>query len=343
MTKPISFLIDIAFFGTVLVLLVVTSLKVRRAKKSQNRLVQSLVNEGCMDWFRVKVSRPSFFERRIKLVGAESSAVLAHTADQVRVIAELGNGELLDRTFPKSDLHLAWLGNPGLGSANMHWISIGQDENRLMITADTGFNAVQSREATADICRKICPAFQLPVIAKSDFALEKNRASLAAIIVFAVLAAFALIDGVVVNDNELIRIGRIGYLAPVLFLVAVPAYFLLVRGKVPSRESLALSLMLVLSLFLAAVPAVKRVDQWLSASGPRTYAYTMTAAPHFSPVESGPPPLVFRGTRDYWEQFDEGSEHQFELIHGPLGLWQLDHTKLDRKFSAFYEEQGKHR
>lgn len=338
MTKHISLLINVLAYGTLLVLLLVTSLKVRRTKKSQDRLVQSLVNEECIDWFRVKVSRPAFFRRRMKLAGAESSAVLLHATDNVRIIAEFDKGEMLDRRYPKSDLHLEWLGNPGMGSANMHWISIGQDDDRLMVTADTGFNAVQSREATADICRKISPAFQLPAAAKSDFALEKNRASLAAIVVFFTLSGYALIDGVIVNDNELIELGLIGFLLPVLFLFTVPAYFLLVRSRVPSRESLALSMLLVVSLLLVTVPALKRADQWL-ASGPKTYAYTMTDAPHFSSVMSGPPPLVFHGTRDYWEQFEAGSVHEFDMIHGPLGLWQLVHGELDRKFEVFYEAE----
>ena len=339
MTNPLSLLPDLVPSAAILVVLVLTSLKVRRAKKSQDRLVQSLVREECINWFRVKASRPAFFKRRLKLVGAESSAVLVNTESHVRVIADLPKGERLDVSYPKSGLQLEWLGNSGLGSANMHWIAIGQGENRLMLTADTGFNAVQSREATADICRKVNPAFQLPPIAQSDFALEKNKTSLAVMLACAALGAYALLDGIFVNHNELLAFGRIAAFGPALFVFALPIYFLLVRGKVPSRESLTLSILSVLALMLASIPALKRLDHWL-ASGSQLYPYTMTSTGRFTSVMPGPPRLTFDSTRDYWAQFDEGSVHQFELIHGPLGLWQLDHSNLDRKFRQFYEAKN---
>ncbi len=65
----------------------------------------------------------------------------------------------------------------------------------------------------------------------------------------------------------------------------------------------------------------------------------MTGPGRFSPVEPGPPRLVFHGTIDYWEQFDVDSVHRFEPIHGPLRSWQLVHKELDAKFRAFYEAQ----
>src|SRR3546814_16723242 len=77
-----------------------------------------------------------------------------------------------------SDLKLRWLGNVSIASANLHWISAAGNGRELMLSADTGFNALQSREATADLCRRIDPAFRLPDDARHDFALDKlGRAS----------------------------------------------------------------------------------------------------------------------------------------------------------------------
>lgn len=323
-----------------LLILAVTSTKARRAKKSQDKLVQSLASEECITWSRVKVSRPAFFKRWLKLGGAESSAVLLIMQDRIRIVGELPAGERLDEVYPRDGLPLEWIGNKGLGSANMHWFAIGQGEHRLMVTADTGFNAVQSREATADVCRKINPGFRLPSIAQADFALEKNRASLAVMVLCAILGAYALADGIFVNKAELISMGRIPVFSPAVFVFALPAYLYLSRGKVPSRESLALSMLFAACIAFAGIPALKRLDAWLS-SGPKAYAYTMTSVGRFSAEDAGPPQLTFDSTRQYWAQFAVGSTHEFMLIHGPLGLWQLDHSTLDPKFRAYYSMQDK--
>jgi hypothetical protein len=336
MVNTISWIINLAVWGALGVLLVSLYFKTRRAKKSQNDLVKSLEGSDYLNWFRVKLSTPAHFRKRMKIVGFESSAVLVNARDELRVIAVLAGGERLERVYPKQDLQLEWVGNPGLASSNMHWISLGREAQQVMISADTGFNAVQSREATADICRMINPAFQLPELARTDFALEKNKASLTLMIVFFTLLAFALFDGFFLNKNELVKYGNFLLLLPAMTVFAIPAYFLLIENRVPSRESLTLSLLLVIGLVVAVVPAMKRTDQ-LFADGARSYQYKLVKGSELEPVTAGPPRLYFRRTSEYWAQFEPGSIHAFQLINGPFGLWQLDRSKLNADFRKFYE------
>ncbi len=335
-----SFFINLAFVVAMLTLATMMFMKIRHTKASQNRLLQSLNGGDYNNWFRIRVARPSYFRRRLKLIGFESSGILANADDHVRLLAEFGRDGKFDMTYPKSDLQLEWIGNPSLASANMHWMSIGHAENRLLISADTGFNAVQSREATADICRMIVPSFRLPDAARADFALEKNHASLGAMVVFFALLAFAVIDGMLLNPYKLVKAGGSVWFFPALLVFAAPAYFALVRHRVPSRESLALSMLLVVSLTVAFVPALKRIDQALSTDGLQSYEYTLAENARLEAVSSDVPALHFSGTREYWAQFEPGSSHRFELLHGPLGMWQLDRRELDRKTRAFYQTRN---
>lgn len=311
--------------------------KTKRAKAAQDKFVRSLSKEESASWIRVRISRPDFFQKRLKLVGFESSGILVNLGDRIRVLTEFDNGALLDKTLSKESLNLQWVGNPGLSSSNMHWISLGQEQDRLMISADTGFNAVQSREATADICRRIDPHFRLPDAALVDFALEKNKASLSVLALMLAMMIYAFADGIVINDNELLQLGPLAWFMPVLALLFVPIYFGLVRSKVPSRESLVLSMLCTAAFTFALIPLAMRVDQYLAGAA-KSYEYKLVGETRLVPLEAGVPDLNFHGAKEFWAQYDKNSLHRFELIHGPVGLWQLDRTELLPRMQAFYEK-----
>mgnify|MGYP003346588050 CR=1 FL=1 len=321
--------------------------KARRSKRTQNQIVENVEREGLRDWYRIYISRATFFRKRLKFTAYETRGILVNLPDGVRVIAEWPSGERIDQTFPKSSMQLRWHGNSGIASANLHWLAIGSNDNPLMLSADTGFNAIQSREATADLCRRIDPEFRLPGIAKSEFALEKNRTSLVIVAIFFLLLAFALIDGKFLNKYEWLRTGSTSWLLmpgmQIIMLLALPVYWWLSKSKVPARESLTLSTLIAVALSLAYIPAIKRVDQLLSADGPQSYAYRLGDHGLLTPVSDGPPDIDYKNRREYWNQFEEDSIHQFNLVHGPLGMWQLDHSELEKKMQQFYEQRRKNK
>lgn len=330
-----------AFLLFSITLVVWVALKARRAKRLQDQLIAALDPDAGDAWFRVNVSRPAQFARLLKLLAFEARGILVNSADHVRILAVLPSGERIDRSFIKHELGLRWVGNAGLASFNLHWIGIGPVDGGLMVSADTGFNALQSREATADICRIIDPRFRLPGVALSEFALEKNPASLLAVLAFFGLLAFTFFDGVVWNQNELLEFGKAAWGTVAAPLLALPVYAGLARRRVPSRESMTLAALIGLGVAGAYIPAIKRLDQWMAAGGAVPVAYRLGPNASLEPVSPGPPKINYSSRKEYWQQFKEGSIHHFDLTHGPLGLWQLDHTKLDGELKKFYEASQK--
>jgi hypothetical protein len=335
--------IQVTLMAALLVFVIPLVWMAKRAKKVQNGLIESLDRHAANAWFRINLARPAQFSSRLKLIPFEAKGLLVNAPDQVRIIAELRSGERIDRSIPKRELALRWIGNPGLASSNMHWIAVGPADQALYLSADTGFNALQSREATSDLCRIIDPDFKLPAIATSEFALEKNPASLGIVVAFFLILAFAFLDGIVLNKNELLQYGWLAWAAPGAAFLAVPAYWWLVRRGVPSRESMALMMFLGFAIVGAFVPAAKRVDQLLSAGGPTRVAYLLGPNASLTSATAGPPAIHQAHVKEYWEQFAQGSTHYFDLRHGPLGLWQLDHTTLDEQLREFYERSGKNK
>lgn len=305
----------------------------RRAKKQQDEVLASLQNAPDIhSYHRVYVARAPFMKRMLKLLSFEGRGILLNKGDSVELHARLKNNLLVAERYNKSDLQVEWFGNKTIGSSNLHWLKLGSGDQSYFISADTGFNAVQSREATADIARQVFRGQALPAMANQDFALDKNPASLTAVIVMFCLIGFAVIDGGFVNQNQLVNAGPILRLLPVLYVLAIPCYWLLSRRQVPARESVVLSLLLGAALMVAAIPALKRVDQLLAGSGPQEYSYELRDGYRFYAQNSAAPELCFPRKRKYWSEFKEGSIHQFKLWHGPLGLWQLDDQHLQQLY-----------
>lgn len=306
------------------------ALRQRRLKALQNQLVERLDLRAANAWFRVNLASPAFYKKRLRVMAFEGKGLLLDLGDRLQVVGELGQCRRLERTYPKHGMAIDWIGN-----ANLHWMSLGSGPDMLYLTADTGLNALQSREATADLFSMLAPDASRARAARREFALEKNGTSLGVVIAFFAILAFALVDGFFLNRNELVEAGRLLWWAPLVMLPAVPCYRLLISEAVPARESLVLSLLLAVALTLAFVPAAKRLDQWLGSAA-QDYRYRLDNPARLTPLQDGPPPLSFPRTPEYWQQFDVGSEHDLRLIHGPLGLWQLQRAELEAKMRAFY-------
>ena len=333
---PFALVLQLLLGGVVVAVLLLTLRHARRARRAQDRLIDQLPPAASGRWFRVMLCRPAFFARWLRLQAFETRGLLVNADDHVRLLAEWPSGERLDRSLRKDALALQWVGNASLPSANLHWIRIGSGAQALLLTADTGLNAMPSREATADLWRQIAPPGALPVAAAHDFALEKHPATMTAMVALFALLLFAGVDGVVLNPFELLEGGLALWGVAAAAGLALPVCVGLLRLRVPGRESLGLAMLLGLAAALAWVPAIKRLDQWLAPEGVQSFAYRLGEDARFTPVEAGPPEIDFSNHRGYWAQYAQGSEHRFDLVHGPLGLWQLDHTPLRDAIRAYY-------
>ncbi|MGH8030251.1 MAG: hypothetical protein ACREO3_09980 [Arenimonas sp.] len=308
--------------------------RVRRAKQAQDRIVDGLDPATSPHWFRVVVSRPGPGRHRWTFLGFEARGVLVNGADEVRLLAELPSGERIDRVWRKSGLALAWEGDRG-GMSKLHWLAIGSGERRMLVAADSIYNAMQSRDATADICRMIAPGFALPDSARREFALDKDPVTLAAVIVMLVAMAYAVVDGVMLDRHQLLEPGLALLGFPAILMLAVPLWALLASRKVPVRESVAVALLVVVGLSAAYLPALKRFEQAF-AGAPVVHAYRLNANAVLTAVEPGPPPIDYGNHRRYWSQFKPGSVHELRLVRGPLHLWQLDGADVETRMKTWY-------
>lgn len=335
----------------VLATLLMVLRKNRRTKNEQDKLVDAL--HGVRYW-RVNLARENFYQKWLRFMPFEAKGVLIDEGDALRIKGHwLKEKNAFDSRFKKSRCQVEWLGNRSIKAGNLHWAKLITERGTLLFSADTGINAQASREALADLFRSAFPEFPLSTEQTSDFALEKNRRSLGLLLIMAALGIggvfnqFFASSWLELTDDQLAKILSYPLTLPLVLLISGGfiwcLYLYLSKGRVPSRESIALSLLMSLILLATAIPLTKRVDQLLAGSVSENQLYRVKKAGVLEPVASdkGLPRLRFPRSRDYWEQFPEGTEYPIPFVHGPLGLWQLDHSQFDPPLLAFYEKQEK--
>ncbi|MET4580387.1 hypothetical protein [Ottowia thiooxydans] len=321
----------------------------RVMKRLQNELAADL--KGVRFW-RVNLARPAFFKRWFNVLPFEAKGILIEEGSQLRVRGYWrSNRKRFESVLRKAECQPSWLGNRSIKSGNMYWGQLRTPKGDLLFSADTGAYALPSRESLKDIFSSIFPELELPEDAIQDFALEKNSRSIAAMVFFFGLLAYAVIDSFFVSryeltDQQLFRIlfhpGVWIGSAVVGSVMAIGAYRWMLSGHVPSRESLVLSFFVISAIGFSALPLAKRVDQVLAAEPSKNYAYRVNLPARLEPADEalGLPRLRFPKSREYWDQFKDGQPYSIPFLRGPLGLWQLDHEKFDPPLIAFFEKQG---
>lgn len=336
------------FLTALLIFATVLALKIRRQKKQQDALVAQL--KGQRFW-RVNLATEGFLDRLIRLAPFEAKGVLIDEGDTLRIKGFWQkSGKPVESAWTRSSIKVEWLGNATMRSGNLYWARLATPKGHLYFSADTGINAMNSREALSDIFRSAFPELELTEQHTKDFALEKNPRSLAVVGAFFALLLFALLDTFIWNSFELAdaQLGAL-FSKPIVvaaLLLGMPllcfaTYRSLLGGGVPSRESFSLAGMLTMTILIAIVPALKRVDQYLSAEGTQDQVYRITGLGALEPIDEskGLPPLLFRKANEYWSQFKTGEKYPIPMLRGPIGLWQIDHKLLDKPLLAFYDKQ----
>lgn len=307
--------------------------RLRLGKQRQDALLDELAPGAGCRWFRVLVSRPEAFARRLKWLPFEGPGLLLDTGDAVRVVANLWSGERLDWLSPRSTLQIE-RADGGMAGIRSHWLRLKAGGGELMVAADSGMTARALPEATAELFRTLLPGQPLPSLALGGFALDKNRASAIATSVLLALLVFAGVDAML-NEHELLSEALFVVLPLLGVLLTLPLFPLLRRHRVPTAESAGVALLMAIAMALAVVPFTKRLDQMLAPTA-RSVVYRLVGATSLQPLQPGLPALQFPELKEYWAQFEQGSEHAFLLVRGPLGLWQLDRSPLHEKTRAFY-------
>lgn len=332
---------------TMLACVLVMWMSMREQKRLQDTMVKKI--KGRPYW-RVYLARPAFMKRMFKLVPAECRGVLIDEGDKVRFAGRWeGKGQIFSWSVAKTGSGVEWVGNRSLKAGNLYWAKINSPEGEMYFSADTGFMALPSRQSLQDILFSAFPDFGLDEDEQTDFALEKNPRSKLAMGLILVPAILAMIDTYFISRFEmaehqlLLLLLSPSILLPALLAGALLGFVLyrwLMGGGVPARESYALAIMAVLSLWVAYVPALKRLDQQMAQKGTQDFAYEVVGVGRLDPIDPGKnqPKLIFRHANEYWSQFEVGDNYEIPMVHGPLGLWQIDRARFDPPILQFYKD-----
>ncbi|WP_313919835.1 hypothetical protein [Tahibacter sp.] len=333
----ITHLLWILLLATVFVVpVLLAALRARRRRRAQDALLAE-----CDDGFRslqtvrVRLARPEF--RATRIATAEGWGWLGFDAHRVRVIGRLDDGTVIERDMLREQSSPLWLGDTVTGAHGLHWFAIG--EPRLHLSAD-GLSDWNSAAASAALYTQLAPgdAARPP---RSKFHLQSHPLSLGFVVLCAALWIYAVLDGVLspytlVGDHGWVNAAALACIPASLLL-----YPLLLSTRLPRKEALLLPLVLGVSVCLAAIPAIMRVDRMTGSGDFDETLYFLDTGTTFKPIVSGPPRLRFHNSDEYWSQLHPGEEQGFYLRRGGLGLWQVHAGSVRQDMRLWYSSNGK--
>ncbi len=123
-------------------------------------------------------------------------------------------------------------------------------------------------------------------------------------------------------------------------LLAMPVLVLIVisgRGA-PTLERSAVGGMLLVATLAAVYPAMLRYNALNAEIIHATYV--ASASGHYQAEGHSLPDIDMSHHRgeEYWQQFEPGSRHDFTVLRGRLGIYQLDMDQLNSNIRAWYEQ-----
>lgn len=172
----------------------------------------------------------------------------------------------------------------------------------------------------------------------AGFDLAKHRGLLIELVLFFGAGLYALVDGLLIAAfKPLETLPLLPFL--VIAVVALVMVSILGRGA-PALERSAVGLLTVVAMTAAVYPGLLRINA-LSAE-PRSVTYKAVTAGRFEPVDRELPAIDLGGLHvdEYWTQYPPGTEHEFHLLRGVGGFYQLDLRPFYAQTRDFYERKG---
>lgn len=229
------------------------------------------------------------------------------------------------------------------------WVDPDARDHRL------GLNEVLSWRKI-DTGQRIRQAPLFPIIKEQGFAIEsdedeqrqptgplfegydltRHKGMVTQLILLAGIGGYALIDMVVGRYQPLEMVPVYPFL-----VAALPAAALanvLGRGA-PPMERFGVGALLVIAIVAATYPAMLRVNA-LTAE-PRTLQYEAMTPGNFTPVNASTPAIDLSGRNlpEYWAEYPEGSQHEFTLMRGDAGFYQLNLAPFRARTREFYRQR----
>lgn len=304
-----------------------------RARRGQDDILRAWTpGLGGRPWFRILLSRQVAIGRAYQAVPVDGRGLLIDEGSQLRLVACLGRGERLERVYQPGAANLRWFVTGGASSVSLHWLCIGPPDSMLLLCADIGRNPRQSKEATAAILRTLKPDEPEEAAAAHEVALDEKPAAQIVAGVFIGAVGLSVLD-MAWSAHEVLAMERLALIAASLGMTGLLAYRWLIRARVAALDAVVLCGFLVVGLAAGFARGALRLDLWL-ADGAVPTAYRLEGHARLVPVTPGPPQVSLPQFQAYWDQFDPGTVHPLDLVHGPLGLWQLDRRRLEAALAA---------
>jgi FtsH-binding integral membrane protein len=309
---------------------------------------------------RVWITNDKDYRTFLKLTNSNVFGILSITPKRVSLYSSDTKGKRSVLQIDSINLHIEWLGQKLIPYNLVPWLAIADTRygnspiyissymNPSMKTLLSGTAASQAINQTKELYFKLTgfkrtgKDRELPAI--KLFALEKNPASLSALIITAMLLVYAAIDGLIINPLELV--GYQPKILPLIFALFVIVYIVfsfykIMRKKsVPLPESMVLTFVFCVVLILAAIPVMKRIDTSTAVEPMQNYDYKANEKDVLEPLQDGLPNLPLKAENAYWKQFADDHIFRFPLQKGGFGFWQFDGRELDNDIEAFYANKS---
>ncbi|PKM46521.1 MAG: hypothetical protein CVV05_02260 [Gammaproteobacteria bacterium HGW-Gammaproteobacteria-1] len=268
------------------------------------------------------------FIRPWRIVWGQMSEVVLHGAPAARIALEFRIKGGQSRKLGVAE----WIrpeGNVKLGWSALRFAfkpPPAHESELLRVLAGYGINVVDRTEVDA---------------ARMGFALEKNRYTRVALIVLAVLATYAAIDGIVVLDESFVEEPPLPAFLMAGAMTAMVGMVLLLRFGVPAAESVGLGALVGVALGLASYPATLRINALTDPVGMGQHEYVLQRGAMLYPLTGGLPSLYAPISREFWAAQRIGSTWDIELRQGGLGIWQYRRAPLLEHIRDYHERNSR--
>ena len=191
------------------------------------------------------------------------------------------------------------------------------------------------RSALVQYMRRMGVKVEMREGPRSGFALERNRASRAALALIFVLIGYAIVDFLINSETYAVKPPAVLYvLAGVMVLLACA--MVLALNRVPQAESWGVSVVLGAAFAAALYPGLLRVNQLTDGEGLKPQQYRLEDYVRLKALDPQLPDLLFIDYHEYWQQFPRGSQHEFLMRKGALGFHQVDMGPVHERMREFY-------
>ncbi|GAB4187294.1 MAG: hypothetical protein Tsb002_12490 [Wenzhouxiangellaceae bacterium] len=296
--------------------------------------------------YAVRAAGEQRFRRWLKFFPWNAVGVMVIDGDELLLELVDAGGRSRRQRWPRADLKHRWLGRQLWPNGALVWFRLQTAGQVYYLTSETGLSVIDSERSTKQIYSALAaadPGFDPQSLSISnDFALEKHPLSLAMLIGFGLLSAYALIDGVFLNQETYVGPAYALPGALIALIVFGAAFLISLASSIPRLEAMVLSLLLALMAGAATYPGWLRLNQLSDRDGLVKYDYSIDLEAGLLRPDNPDLPTIeidLRRLGDYWREQPQTASYPVELRHGGLGFYQVNMAPIIAAAREFYRRR----